>query len=395
MPRVLLFVVLTLVCYSLAYKRVVLQRSISRASKENLHNKFGNLDDLSVTLNVPTLMHDLASNGINMQSLLSRSSAVLSNAIHSMVKEKNIIVGLGSMLLAIYAGVQHLLLPKLQTQSDSPPDDIYNATKLSQYYSKRGSQVILRILEMVLLSVKFNAWLLLDLFTGRLQKNEKFRALDIAELLARLGPTYVKIGQALSIRTDIVSPAYADGLKTLQDSVAPFETELAHRIICKELNITALSKQFKTFSPAPVASASIGQVYKATLLDGREVAVKVQRPSVQASILLDLHVLRTLTPVQVHMANAIAGMPTNSADIEMAYSLVDEWGRGLVAELDYLQEARNTKAFSKAMRHRGLLGIMAPEVVDSLCTRKVLVTEWIEGTRLDRDNSQDVPRFSK
>ena len=92
------------------------------------------------------------------------------------------------------------------------------------------------------------------------------------------------------------------------------------------------------------------------------------------------------------ISNAISGAKTMPADIELGYSLVDEWGKGLVSETEYRQEACNTMQFNKAMQSRGLHAVMSPAVVEECSTSRVLVTQWIDGTRLDRDSSADVPR---
>jgi len=124
-------------------------------------------------------------------------------------------------------------------------------------------------------------------------------------------------------------------------------------------------------------------VYKGTLLDGREVAVKVQRPSILDEIALDLYVLRILTPLQTRVSNLINRVPTYPEDIRLARELVDEWGRGFVAETDYRYEAANTAAFSEAMHRRGLGAVTSPTVVGELSTNCVLTTEWVDGTRQD------------
>ena len=179
----------------------------------------------------------------------------------------------------------------------------------------------------------------------------------------------------------------------MQDAVPPFDSEAAFEIIKKEMGIKQnIGEKFRSISPLPVASASIGQVYRGTLLDGRDVAVKVQRPKVLGEIALDLYLLRLITPLQVKLTNMINGQKTDQGDIDVAISLVDEWGRGFVAEVDYRLEATNTKQFTLAMERRGLNAVTAPTVVDELSGSKILVTEWVEGTRLDRDASADVPR---
>ena len=135
-------------------------------------------------------------------------------------------------------------------------------------------------------------------------------------------------------------------------------------------------------------------MYKATLLDGvTEVAVKVQRPGILSEIALDLHLLRLLAPLQVKISNAVRNRRTAQEDVDVAIALVDEWGRGFVAEVDYRLEARNTKLFLEAMQARKLDAITAPAIVDSLSTDRVIVTQWMDGTRLDIDASPDVPRY--
>lgn len=197
------------------------------------------------------------------------------------------------------------------------------------------------------------------------------------------------VGQALSIRTDLITEAYALELRKLQDAVPPFDSDLARKIICEELQIKTLDEKFKDISAVPIASASIGQVYKATLQDGRTVAVKVQRPKILNDIALDLYLLKLISPLQTKIANPKA----DDIDIDIATGFVDEWGKGLVVEVDYKLEAKNTKDFLQAMQSRGLNAVTAPTVVEELSTSKVIVTQWMDGTRLDIDASPDVPRL--
>lgn len=197
----------------------------------------------------------------------------------------------------------------------------------------------------------------------------------------------------MSIRTDLVPELYALELRQLQDAVPPFPSAEAREVLKRELGVRNLSQVFKSLSDEPVASASIGQVYRGTLEDGTDVAVKVQRPGILAEIALDLHVLRLLTPLQTRLQNLANGLDTDPADVAQGIALVDEWGRGFVAETDYRLEAKNTIEFEEAMRQRGLDAVCAPGVVEGLVRDKVLATQWVEGTRLDRDASPDVPRL--
>ena len=194
----------------------------------------------------------------------------------------------------------------------------------------------------------------------------------------------VKIGQALSTRTDLLPAKYARGLTGLQDAVPPFSAKLGRQVIEQELGIT-IDNVFSSLSLEPVASASIGQVYRGTLREtGEDVAVKVQRPAVLNSVALDLHMLRSL----------IIPLYQKSKDINTdLVGLVDAWGEGFINELDYRKEARATTEFSKAMRERGLGSVFAPEVVDHLSSTHVLTTKWVDGVRLADSDAQDVPRL--
>jgi len=309
------------------------------------------------------------------------------------------IAGLGNALLYFIMSPENF-----DDAPYEPGTSTYSPEKAAAFYQQRPFQVIKRILKLALLTSTFNAGLVFDwLILGKLLKDEEYTALKNNEprrakvalgLCTKLGPTFIKLGQALSIRTDLVPEAYALELRQLQDAVPPFDSDEAREILKIELGVRDLSQIFSSLSAEPVASASIGQVYKGTLATtGQEVAVKVQRPGILAEIALDLHVLRLLTPIQTTLQNAANGVKTGAEDIEAAISLVDEWGRGFVAETDYRLEAENTITFEQAMRNRGLEAVCAPPVVKELVRDKVLVTEWIEGTRLDLDASPDVPRL--
>jgi len=277
----------------------------------------------------------------------------------------------------------------------SPYDDeaIYNFQKANEYFGKRPLFVFRRLLRLVSITSVFNTKLAFDYFTKQIDSNMKDRAVESLELVTQLGPTFIKLGQALSIRTDLIPEPYALELRKLQDAVPPFPSNEAKEIIRQELGLRDLNEVFQKISDKPIASASIGQVYKGTLINGRDVAIKVQRPNILREIALDLYVLRLISPLQVKISNAINKRKTSQEDIDVALSLVDEWGRGFVAEVDYQLEAKNGKDFSLAMKKRGLNAVTAPAVEDDLSGARVLVTEWMDGTRLDKDASSDVPRY--
>ena len=200
------------------------------------------------------------------------------------------------------------------------------------------------------------------------------------------------MGQALSVRPDLIPAEYSEALSTLQDRVPPFSSTKAKDILQKELGFNVLGRikgmDFRENGKGPVASASIGQVYRglATLVDGseKEVAVKIQRPDVLAEIALDLYIVREyLAPIQQKISGA-------ATDFQ---ALANEWGRGFIAELDYTQEASNTIKFNTEIKKRNIVSVTAPTIVEEFCSERVLVTEWVRGTRLDQSTANDVPRL--
>jgi predicted unusual protein kinase regulating ubiquinone biosynthesis (AarF/ABC1/UbiB family) len=214
-----------------------------------------------------------------------------------------------------------------------------------------------------------------------LEANADQRAVELAKLLTKLGPSFIKIGQSLSIRTDLLSPAYVRGLQTLQDQVPPFSSKIAKEILQEEWG-RPIDEVVSYISPDPVAAASLGQVYKATLREnGQEVAIKVQRPNIQKQIALDMHLLREVAPI------AKSAFKLNTDTV----GTVDAWGSGFVDELDYLQEAKNAEQFTESIQTTPLKDVVfAPPVISQYSTRKVLTTEWVDGERLDKSSSQDV-----
>jgi len=172
------------------------------------------------------------------------------------------------------------------------------------------------------------------------------------------------------------------GLSTLQDQVPPFDTATAAAILEQEWGRPISDVLEGQLSAKPIAAASLGQVYKAKLRStGQEVAIKVQRPDIEESIALDMHLLREFAPI----AKRVFSLNTDTV------GTVDAWGTGFVDELDYLQEAANAKVFTEAIATTPLKDVVfAPDVVDEVSTGRVLVTDWIDGERLDYSSSEDV-----
>ena len=263
----------------------------------------------------------------------------------------------------------------------------YQPAAADEFFRARPLASLRRLAQLAQLSGGFISTLLLDKWLKREEDPAIIdaRSQQLLSLVASLGPTFIKVGQALSIRTDLLPAPYVAGLTQLQDAVPPFEGALGRAIIESELGID-LDRTFSKISLEPVASASIGQVYRATLREGgQEVAVKVQRPQVLYNVALDLFMLREILVPLYQRVN-----PGSNTDLR---KLVDAWGEGFVNELDYTLEAQATAAFSAAMAERSLGSVIAPEVVESLSSTHVLTTKWVDGVRLADSSAGDVPRL--
>jgi ubiquinone biosynthesis protein len=197
------------------------------------------------------------------------------------------------------------------------------------------------------------------------------RGQHLREMLDELGPTFVKFGQLLSTRPDVVPPDIITELRALQDDVKPFPFSEVERMIAEELELP-LEKLFLEFEEQPMAAASIGQVHRAVLPNGRRVAVKVQRPDAPRKIEADLALL--------YQAARLAKERVRALDFIDARELVDEFARSIRHELDYRQEGRNAQAF-----HRHFAGhphVRIPRVYWSYSRQRVLTLEMLEGTQL-------------
>jgi ubiquinone biosynthesis protein len=197
------------------------------------------------------------------------------------------------------------------------------------------------------------------------------RGRHLRELLDELGPTFVKFGQLLSMRPDVLPPDIIAELRGLQDDVSPFPFEEAEEVIRTELG-QPIERLFRDFDPVPVAAASIGQVHRATLPNGREVAVKVQRPGAQRQIEADLNLM--------YQAARLARERVRALDFIDAEALVDEFARSIRQELDYRLEGRNAETFRK--NFAGQPHVRIPRVYWSYSRPRVLTLEYLEGTQL-------------
>ncbi|MCU1232021.1 MAG: hypothetical protein JWO97_4905 [Acidobacteria bacterium] len=199
------------------------------------------------------------------------------------------------------------------------------------------------------------------------------RAEAFAKALKEMGPTYVKFGQVLSTRPDIVPPEYIVALESLQDSIDPFSFAEVEKIVEEELGVR-ISKAFEHFESTPLAAASLGQVHRATLRDGREVVVKVQRPNVREQVRKDLEVFTD-----------IAETLEQHTDLGRKMNLVgaiEQARMTLLNELNYQQEARNTEILRKNLAQFTLIEM--PVVIHDLSTQRVLTTELVHGRKVSK-----------
>lgn len=197
------------------------------------------------------------------------------------------------------------------------------------------------------------------------------KAEGLAKDLEEMGPAFIKLGQLLSTRPDFLPKVYIDELSKLQDKVEPFSYEEVEQILLEEIGVR-ISKAFEEFDTKPLAAASLGQVHFAKLLDGRPVAVKIQRPNIKEKILIDLEALQN-----------IAESLDKYTDVGRTFefrNILKEFRSTLLMELDYEQEAENLKTISRNLEKYDTIAI--PEPVDDYTTSKVLTMSFIEGKKI-------------
>jgi ubiquinone biosynthesis protein len=198
------------------------------------------------------------------------------------------------------------------------------------------------------------------------------KAEQLASDLEAMGPTFVKLGQLLSTRPDLLPPPYIEALSRLQDKVEPFSYEEVEHIVTEELGVR-ISKAFAQFSTEPLAAASLGQVHRATLRNGRQVVVKVQRPNIREQVIEDLESLAE-----------IAGVLDRRTKIGKRYhfsGMVEEFHKTLLAELDYRREAGNLTLLADNLSE--FERIVVPRPVPDYSTARVLTMDYIAGHKID------------
>lgn len=246
--------------------------------------------------------------------------------------------------------------------------DRYDVDAIANYYRNQPLRVWWRCIVIFVPLI----WLILRL---RFSKNSstatlKKLAIESRKLLTRLGPAFIKIGQALSTRPDIVPPVFMDELAELQDQLPPFPNAIAFQFIRDALG-SAASEVYAEISDNPIAAASLGQVYKGKLKTGELVAIKVQRPGIAEGIALDMYILRG---IGTWLKKTFKFVRTDLA------AILDEFASRIFEEMDYTFEGQNAEKFAKY--YGQLEGIYVPKIYWNYTAKRVLTMEWIEGIKL-------------
>jgi len=255
----------------------------------------------------------------------------------------------------------------------------YNGPWIQAYWARRPLTLILRFVEVAFRIGSFTTSIEFDKIFGTEEKNRPERAIAAREMITDLGPTFVKITQVWASRPDILHEEYQKEFEKLLEQVRPFGKELAMKTLRRNIpgdgELERMFGGLKDFE-TPIAAASVGQVYKA-MVNGREVAVKVQRPDVRETVTLDLYVVRQLSSFGSRLP-----IERYAAQFRSLVELLDRAAPPFIEELDYENEAANQRKFAASIRGCDLVKdtVVVPDVL--LSTREVLVQEWLPGKKL-------------
>ena len=257
----------------------------------------------------------------------------------------------------------------------------YDPDTISKIYRKNPKRLLKRLWQTLVPIFAYIFSVGLDKITGKLRNESqaRYRAKQLTNLLVELGPAFVKAGQALSTRPDIIPVVLLEELSQLQDQLPGFNGDKAMELIEEDLNKN-IKEIFLEIDKEPISAASLGQVHKAILKDGDVVAVKVQRPGLREQITLDLYIVRNIAN---WLKNNIGLIRSDLV------ALIDELGKRVFEEMDYINEAENAEKFRDM--HKTNNKIAVPKIYNDLTSRRVLTMEWIEGTKLT--NLDDVKKL--
>jgi len=248
----------------------------------------------------------------------------------------------------------------------------YDPVAIDSIYKKNPIRLVRRLWQTLLPIGLFLLGVGWEKLIGSLEKNDRkaSRAKEFTKLLVQLGPAFIKAGQALSTRPDIVPPIVLEELAQLQDQLPGFESNLAMACIEKDLN-EKVENIFLEIDKEPISAASLGQVHRARLKNGEKVAVKIQRPGLREQITLDLYIVRNIA---IWFKNNIGIIRSDLV------ALIDELGKRIFEEMDYINEATNAEKFKEL--HSKNDKIAVPKIYREVTSRRVLTMEWIDGIKL-------------
>ena len=257
-------------------------------------------------------------------------------------------------------------LPTQQSENPVAEAEIrYDPDKAQKLLTRQPRRWLTRNVQLFFPLAGFIASIISDRAMGCEPQRREQRASELLELISNLGPAVIKGGQALASRPDLLPAEYLRKLQELQDRVPAFPTDEALRRVEASLGLRNFTDVFTLLVDEPVAAASIGQVYKARLRNGKVVALKVQRPDCERVVALDLFVLRWWARLGTSFFVRAFGR-----DLDLV-SVVDDFGALIYREIDYRAEARNARQFAKL--YQGYENtIRVPEIYDELTTSTVL-----------------------
>jgi len=260
------------------------------------------------------------------------------------------------------------------------PGPRYDPAAAEVFFRGKGFLVARRQARIAVPLAAFVAKVIVDLQMGAEAERRPQRAKEFLDIIAKLGPAFIKAGQALSSRPDLLPAEYLLELQKLQDRLPPFPNDVAFALVEEELG-RPLSEVYAKVDPVPVAAASIGQVYKGVLRGtGEPVAIKVQRPDCEQTIATDMYILRNLSGLFTRLFKLI------KRDVDLQ-SVISEFGKLIYEEIDYLSEARNAERFLAL--YGDVPDVSAPKIFWRFSNRRVLTMQWVDGVRLTSEQLAD------